>query len=87
MGAFADGPLRQPIAVLLAVAFLVYMSLGAFVALRAAIRVSGDVWKRRIVRSPGVLLASAAWAIGLGAAHLVAQLWADGLALLVTAAG
>jgi hypothetical protein len=70
-----------------AAAVLVYMTIGAFLALRAAIRVSGDLWRERIAPRRGVPLASAAWVIGLGAAHVVTQLWADGLALPAVSAG
>lgn len=81
------GPISTPVASLVAGVVLVYMTIGAFLALRAAIRVSGDLWRERITPRRGLPLASAAWAVGIGAAHVVAQLWADGLALLASAAG
>jgi multisubunit Na+/H+ antiporter MnhE subunit len=83
MRPLALGPLDTPIAVWLAIALLVYM----IVTLRAAIRVSGNVWRERIARQRGVVLVSVAWAVDLGAAHLVAQLWANGLAIVAAATG
>ena len=83
----ALGPIPPLVAGLLAVAVLAYMTIGAFLALRAAIRVSGDLWWEWITPRRGVPLASVAWVVGLGAAHAVAQLWADGLALLAASAG
>lgn len=82
-----QGQMPVSIAVTLAVVVLVYMTIGALVALRAAFRISSDLWRERITPRRGVPLASAAWVIGLGAAHVVAQLWADGLALLAVSAG
>ncbi len=81
------GQAHAPLAAVLAVIILAYMTIGAFVALQAAIRVSADLWQRRVTPRRGVPLASAAWVIGLGAAHVVTQLWADGLAWLVASGG
>jgi hypothetical protein len=76
-----------PVAAMIAIAVLAYMSIAAFLALRGAIRVSDDLWHMRISLRRGVPMATAAWAVGLGGAHVVAQLWANGLAWLAAAAG
>jgi hypothetical protein len=81
------GQVPAPVAMAVATVVLGYMTLGAVALLRAATRVTGDVWAARIDRRGGVFLASAAWGVGLGGAYVVAQLWAGGLAWIAVGAG